>query len=146
MRIQYEILLFIFCMNLIVGLVMVLQFPGTEYVMAGDTGVNATEYEQHFNSTDITGDGADKQGWKATPFSGIPLIGDIFGGWNFLIQDIGYLFDGFPTLLTYMRNTYLTSEDGLNAFDVIANVLRAIYALLITLFLIEFISGRNITD
>jgi hypothetical protein len=120
--------------------VIVLQFPGTEYVSGGGTGVNATEYETHFNSTDIS------SGWGATPFSGIPMIGDIFGGFNFLIQDIGYLIDGFPTLLTYIRNTYLTDGDGQFAFDVIANLLRAIYALLISLFLIEFISGRILSD
>lgn len=133
-------LLFIFVLNLVVGLVIVLGFPGTEYVSPAGTGVNATEYETHFNSTDIS------SGWAATPFSGIPVIGDIFAGFNFLIQDIGYLIDGFPTLLTYLRNTYLTDADGITAFDVIANVLRAVYALLISLFLIEFISGRNITD
>lgn len=140
MRIQYEILLFIFILNLVVGLAIALGFPGTEYVSPSGTGVNATEYETHFNSTDIS------SGWSATPFSGIPVIGDIFGGFNFLIQDIGYLIDGFPTLLVYMRNTYITDADGQLAFDIIANVLRAVYALLISLFLIEFISGRVITD
>jgi hypothetical protein len=145
MKVQYEILLFIFILNLVVGLIIVLQFPGTGYVSAAGTGVNASEYEAHFNSTDITGD-ASNPGWGATPFSGIPVIGDIFGGWNFLIQDIGYLIDGFPTLLTYIRNTYITDADGLFAFDVIANLLRCVYALLISLFLIEFISGRVFSD
>lgn len=140
MRIQYEMLLFIFVLNLIVGLVIVLQYPGTEYINPGTTGVNATEYESHFNATNIA------TGWSATPFSGIPMIGDIFGGFNFLIQDIGYLIDGFPTFLTWIRNTYITDPTGQMSFDVLANVLRALYALLISLFLIEFISGRVITD
>jgi len=133
-------LLFVFILNLVVGLVIVLGFPGTEYVNPSGTGANATEYEQHFNSTQIS------TGWSATPFSGIPMIGDIFAGFNFLIQDIGYLIDGFPTLLTFIRNTYITYPSGQLTFDIIANALRAVYALLISLFLIEFISGRVFTD
>lgn len=140
MRVQYELLLFIFIANLITGVAIVLAFPGTEYVNPSAPSLNATEYESHFNSTDIS------TGWKATPFSGIPVIGDIFAGFNFLIQDIGYLIDGFPSLLTYISNTYIVDPSGQFAFGVIANVLRAVYALLISMFLIEFISGRIITD
>ncbi len=101
---------------------------------------NATEYEQHFNATDIA------SGWAATPFTGIPLIGDIFAGFNFLWQNMKYLVDGFPMLLDYIKNTYITDLSGRAAFDVIAWTLRAIYGLLITSFLIEFISGRIFTD
>lgn len=132
--------MFLFCANLAVGLVITLGFPGTEYVTPYGTGVNATEYEQHFNSTSIT------TGWSATPFSGIPMIGDIFAGFNFMVQNLGYLIDGVPTLLTHIRNTYITDADGQFAFDTIANVIRCIYALLISMFLIEFISGRPVTD
>ena len=132
--------MFIFCLNLAIGLVIVLQFPGTVNVNPAGAGVNATEYEAHFNAT-VLG-----KGWQQTPFSGIPMIGDIFGGFNFLIQDIGYLMDGFPVLLLQLRDTYITDQAGIDAFDVIANALRAVYALLISIFLIEFISGRVFSD
>jgi hypothetical protein len=140
MRTQWEILLFLFCLNLVVGLCIALSVPGTAYTNPISGGVNATEYEQHFNSTQVA------KGWSATPYSGIPVIGDIFGGFNFLWQAIGYLIDGFPCLLTWISDSYITEPSGQLAFAVITNVLRAVYALLITLFLIEFISGRVFTD
>ena len=127
-------------MNLAIGLCITLSFPGVEYASGVNPGTSAEEYEQHFNATETA------QGWSATPFSGIPVIGDIFGGFNFLWQNIGYLIDGFPVLLTYISDSYITDPSGQIAFAIIANVLRAVYALLITLFLIEFISGRIFTD
>ena len=140
MRVQWEILLFLFVLNLVVGLVVVLQVPGTAYANPATTGVNATEYEGHFNATEVA------QSWSATPFSGIPIIGDIFGGFNFLITTLGYLIDGFPVLLTWIKDSYITDVTAQIAFDIIANVLRAVYALLATIFIIEFISGRIFTD
>ena len=122
------------------GLCIALSVPGTAYVSPVSGGVNATEYEQHFNATEVA------EGWKATPFSGIPVIGDIFGGFNFLWQMVGYMFDGVPTLLTWISDSYITDPVGQTAFLIIANLLRAVYALLITTFLIEFISGRVFTD
>lgn len=133
-------LLFIFCLNLAIGLAITLNLPGTTNVRAAYNGVNATEYEEHFNSTEIA------TGWQGSPFSGIPMIGDIFAGFNFLWQNIKYLVDGFPALLTYIDNSFITTTEGHVAFLVIVNVLRAIYALLVVMFLIEFISGRSPTD
>ena len=74
------------------------------------------------------------------------MIGDIFAGFNFLWQNIKWIVDGFPTLLEYIKDSYVTEASGRLAFDVIANALRAVYALLISVFLIEFISGRNVSD
>lgn len=139
-RLQWELLLYIFVLNLVVGLVIVLGVPGTEYVNPVGDPVDASAVEGHFNATKIA------TGWSATPFSGIPLVGDIFAGFTFLVQDLGYLIDGFPSLLTHISNTYIVDVDGQFAFSVIANVLRAIYALLISMFLIEFISGRVFSD
>lgn len=127
-------------LNLVVGLCIALSVPGTSYVSASSSGANATEYEQHFNATEIA------EGWSATPFSGIPLIGDIFAGFNFFWQVIGYLIDGFPTLLVWIGDSLIGSYEGQVAFTIIANVLRAAQALLIVTFLIEFISGRVFTD
>lgn len=114
--------------------------PGTEYVSATTGGTDATEYEQHFNATEIA------HGWSATPFSGIPVIGDIFGGFNFFWQTIGYIIDGFPTLLVWIGDSLIGTSEGQIAFMVIANIIRATQALLIVTFLIEFISGRVFTD
>lgn len=141
MKTQWEILLFIFILNIAVGVVIVLQFPGTAYASPTYTStVNGTEYEEHFNATEIA------EGWSATPFSGIPIVGDIFGGFNFLWQTLGYLIDGFPTLLTWISNSFIADAAGQTAFWIVANAIRGVEALLITLFIIEFISGRVFTD
>lgn len=103
-------------------------------------GMTPEEYEQHFNAT------AMAKGWSSTPFSGIPLIGDIFAGFNFLWQNIQYLVDGFPTLLNWIKDSFITDASGRLAFDVLANVIRAIYALLFSVFVIEYIGGRIISD
>ncbi len=140
MKTQWEILLFLFCLNLSIGLIAALQLPGVDYVNpANNSASDASQYEEHFNSTDI-------MGWQPTPFSGIPIIGDIFAGFQFLIGNIRYLVDGFPSLLTYLKDSYITDASGRLAFDIIANVLRAVFALLISVFLIEFISGRLFHD
>lgn len=140
MKVQWQILLFIIVLNLTVGLVIALQVPGTEYVGATSPNVNGTDYESQFNATKIA------KGWSPTPFSGIPIIGDIFAGFNFLWQMFGYVIDGFPTLLTWISDTYITDAGGQTAFFIIANVIRAIEAVLISTFIIEFISGRIFTD
>lgn len=139
MKTQWEILLFLFCLNLAIGLVAALQLPGVDYVNPSASPLDGEDYEEHFNSTDI-------MGWQSTPFSGIPIVGDLFSGFEFLVRNMRYLMDGFPSLLTYLKDTYIHDADGRLAFDVVTNVLRAIYALLISVFLIEFLSGRLFHD
>ena len=130
-----------FVLNLTVGLVIELQLPGTAYANPTWQGsVNATEYETHFNATEIAGD------WDPSPFSGIPIVGDIFAGFDFLWRVFGYLIDGFPTLLTWIGNSFISDATGRLAFFVITNAIRGVQALLMTLFIIEFISGRVFTD
>jgi len=133
------LLLGLFIINLSVGVVMGLALPGTAYVAAG-TSLNATQYEQQFNSTKIA------TSWGGTPFSGIPVIGDIFAGFSYLYQNLQYLIDGLPKFLDFIKTSYITDPQGQLAFEVIADAIRAIYAFLITIFFIEFISGRFFSD
>lgn len=93
-----------------------------------------------FNYTDI------EQGWSSTPFNGVPIIGDIFSGFQFFIQNMQFLIDGFPMLLTWIADSYITDASAYSAFTVITWALRALYGLLISTFLIEFISGRVFSD
>lgn len=139
MKTQFQILVFIVCLNLATGMAISLGVAGTEYVQATNPS-NGTDYEEHFNATDI----ADR--WSATPFSGIPVIGDIFSGFNFLFQNIQYLLDGFPMLLNWLADTYITDATARTNFSYITNALRALYAILMSIFVIEFISGRYMVD
>lgn len=138
MKVQWEILLFMFCLNLAFGLVIQLNMPGTLYVRAAYAGyTNATEYEEHFNATAVV------DNWKSGPFSGIPMIGDIFAGAFFLWQNIEYLIDGFPAMLIFIDTSYITSSEGHATFFIITSALRAVYALMMVMFIIELISGRD---
>ena len=140
MRTQWELLLGLFVINLGIGLVIGLALPGTGYVAGAASGMNATDYENHFNATSIV------KSWSGTPFSGIPVIGDIFGGLSFLWQNIQYLVDGLPMLLDWIKTSFITDSTAQAAFTVIEYAIRAVYALLISMFVIEFISGRVPTD
>lgn len=139
MKLQFRILMFIVCLNLATGLAIALALPGTEYVQA-TVPEDMGDYEEHFNATEI----ANK--WSANPLSGIPVIGDIFSGFYFLWQNIEYLLDGFPMLLTWIGDTYITDASAQTSFQIIAMALRAVYAILMSVVLVEFISGRYFTD
>lgn len=140
MRTQWELLLGLFIINLSVGVVMGLALPGTAFVHSSGSITNATQYEQQFNASKI-----EQWGGNGNPLQGIPVIGDIFGGFIFLTQNIQFLIDGLPSLLTFIEHSYI-DPNAWWAFDVLANALRAIYAFLIVMFLIEFISGRIFTE
>jgi hypothetical protein len=140
MKTQMRILIFIACLNLSVGIVVGLALPGTEFMQPAQPSMNATEYESHFNATDVA------EGWGSTPFSGIPVIGDIFSGLNFLWSNFQYLIDGFPIFLQWISDTYILDVETQNALNYILWALRGIYAVMMGLFVIEFISGRVMTD
>ena len=139
MRVQFQILIFIACLNLATGMAIALALPGTEYVQASNPS-NVSDYEEYFNATEVA------ESWESTPFSGIPIVGDIFSGFQFLFRNIQYLIDGFPMLLTWMSDTFIVDASAKTAFTIITNVLRAVYAITIFVFVIEFISGRQLTE
>ena len=139
MKTQWAILLFIACLNLSVGMIIALALPGTEYVQASNPS-NASDYEAHFNATETA------ESWGATPFSGIPMIGDIFSGFQFLWRNFQYLIDGFPMLLNWLSDSFIVDASAKTAFFIITNVMRALFAILTSMFVIEFISGRIMTD
>jgi len=139
MKVQFEILLFIACLNLATGMIVALALPGTEYVQATNPS-NSSDYESHFNATETA------ENWGATPFSGIPVIGDIFSGFQFLFRNFQYLIDGFPMLLTWISDSFIVDASAKTAFFVITNVMRALFAVLMSVFVIEFISGRYATE
>jgi len=140
MKAQVRILIFMACLNLSVGVVIALALPGTEYVNPAQPSMNGTEYEEHFNATDIV------EGWDSSPFSGIPVIGDIFSGLQFLVTNFLYLIDGFPIFLNWISDTYVFDSATQNALGYIIWALRGIYAVMMSILVIEFISGRVMTD
>lgn len=129
------------CLNVGIGLVLSLQLPGTAYTSSASTTGDMTEYETRFNATDIA------NSWKPPlGIVSIPLIGDIFSGFYFMWNMIRFLIDGFPSLLLYIKDSYIVDASGKLAFDVLSNGLRIMFGFSFAWFLIEFISGRNPSD
>ena len=138
MKVQFKILLFIVCLNLATGMVIELSLPGTEYVTPSNPS-NRTEYEEHFNATETV------EGWQATPFSGIPVVGDIFSGLQMFWRCMQYLIAGFPLFLVWIGDSFIIDASARLAYDVIVGVLIGIQAILMTVFALEYISGRYMT-
>jgi len=120
-------------------MVIALGLPGTEYIEAANPTKDVTEYEKTFNATEIAA------GWGANPFQGIIVVGDIFSTFQFLWRNIRFLLDGFPIFLQWISDTYIIDANARTSFLIISNVLRAIFAILMTMLLLEFISGRYFT-
>lgn len=143
MKIQFQILLFLVCLNLGIGLVFTLGLPGTEYVGGGmpeNPAQSPGNYESHFNATDMAGK------WSANPLQGVPIIGDIYSAFQFFVVNWRFLIDGFPTFITWVGDMLIVDAGAKWAFIIFANVLRAIYAILMFVFFVEFIGGRYFTS
>ena len=139
MRVQFQILIFVACLNLATGMVIELSLPGTEYVQPSNPS-NVTEYQEHFNATEVA------ESWESTPFSGIPIVGDIFSGFQFMFRNVQYLIAGFPMFLSWIGSSFITDPLALTAYNTIIAVLYAVFCITMSVFVIEFISGRYMTE
>ena len=147
MRIQFQILLYILCLNIATGIITGLALPpissgGTSPGLnPGDLAGNATDYESRFNATELA------RRWGATPIEGIPVVGDLFSGFYlFFTMILPDLLDGFPHLLTWIGDMYFTGTTGETAFTVLAYSFRAMFAAMMAIFVIEMITGRRLPD
>jgi len=120
-------------------MVIELNLAGTEYVQASNPS-NVTEYADHFNATEVAGS------WESTPFSGIPIVGDIFSAFQFLYRNLQYLFLGFPMFLAWIGDAFIVDATALTAYNTIVTVLGAVFAVTMSIFVIEFIGGRYMTE
>lgn len=135
--------MFLVCLNLAVFLAVALGVPGVTDVNPNTQGqpmMDTNQYEEHFNASDI------RRSWDENIVYGIPILGDIFAGFAFIADHWQFLIDGFPIFLNWVSANFITDASASTAFGVFANVLRAIYAILMAMWFIEFISGRFVTD
>jgi len=132
--------MFVLCFNLAIGLVLALGLPGTAYVTPQDPTKNETDYESQFNATEVA------KGWKPTVISGILVIDEVFAMFNFLQRNIVFLLDGFPQMLNWISYTFSVDASGQAALNFIAWAWRAVFAITMTFFVIEFVSGRYPSD
>ena len=139
MKVQFQILLFMCCLNLGALLVFNLGLAGTEY-LEGSSPIEIDEYETHFNASEISAS------WGAVHLYGIPVIGDIFSGFQFLFRNLQYLLDGFPMFLNWISDSFIVDAQAKTSFNVIMLALRGMFAITMSMFVIEFISGRYMTE
>jgi len=139
MKIQFKILMFMVCLNLSIGLLIGLNVAGTTDI-SPTAPSDSADYEEHYNATATVSD------WKENIITGIPILGDIFSGLNFLWQNINYLLDGFPMFLNWLSDSYVTDPSAKTAFNLVCGALRALYAILMSIFALEFLSGRIMSD
>lgn len=140
MRITFKIMFFIICLNLASGMVYALDVPGVAYAsMPMGQYQNATHYEERFNATNLIAD------WSDNALKDIPFLGHIISGATLMFNALKFLIWGFPDTLDQFAGL-IGSASGRSAFFVIVNVLRALFALVTAIFVIEFITGREITD
>ena len=128
------------CLNLGTAAVVALALPGTTYFAPIPTGGEEEDYEATWNATQML------YAWPATPFSGIPILGDIFSGIFLVWNQVQLLVDGFPRFLGWICDNYIRDADGLAAFTVVMWMLRAMFAIVLTWFVVELITGRNPSD
>lgn len=129
--------MFILILNLVSGLVYALSLPGTQYTNVAYQSSNVTDYEARFNTTSLI----DR--WTATPFSGIPVIGDIFSGLSLVWNGIRFLVMGFPDTVQRMAG-YIADPAGRTAFLLIMNVIRALFSFIMFFWVAQFITGRSV--
>ena len=137
MKWQTEIIIFIICLNLSTGLVVELGAPGTDYA-SPVIPENATDYEGHYNATEIA------QDWSSRPLANVPILGDIYYGFQTFFRLISYVFVGFPTFLYSLGDNFITDEAGLNAYHAIAGVIGALFFVVMSFYIVWYISGREL--
>ncbi len=119
-------------------MVVTLGFPGTETLSPFQGGGTSTDYQERFNSTVVAED------WQADRQTGLPIVGDIFSGVYFFFNNWEFMVSGLSYVLRWIGDSYLTTTASLNAFSAIANVLLAVYAMLMGMFMFYLISGRDL--
>lgn len=141
MKLAFEIAFYIMCINLATGIVIGLNLGNVNAVMQPTkTYIDPLDLEEQFNAT------AQAESWSSTPFTGIPIIGDIFAGFDFLIRNIAFLLGGFPYLLEWFADSFIVDPTAHASFSLISNALRGLFAVIMSWFVVEFISGRVIVE
>lgn len=141
MKIGFKAVLFLLILNLVSTMVYAIQIPGTTYtgILYGGSQANATEYAEEFNTTTLL----DR--WTATPFSGIPIFGDIFSGIMLLFNAIRSIIVGFPDLINSIAYS-IVDTTARNAVLTVNYVIYAVFAFITFLWMFQLITGRKVSD
>ena len=134
---QTNIIIFVICLNIATGLVCELNAPGTEYVYPSDPET-LEDYEGHYNLTEIA------EEWKSDPLSNVPLLGDIYYGFQTFFRLVSYVFVGFPTFLYSLGDYFITDATALAAYHIFTGGITAMFFVVMAFYIVWFISGRDL--
>lgn len=142
MKTQFIFLLVVLALNLTITMCFSLEdsdgdplIPGVKYSAPLNASGDFDDYNDRFNATEIM------EEWQATPFDGVPILGDIFSQGNQFTNTFGFLIDGVPSLLTWIGSFLPTAH---SVFTLIANVIRVLTAVLGVTLVLELIGGREL--
>lgn len=141
MRIGFSVVLFVLILNLVSVMVYELNMPGTAYssILYLGSEANATEFETEFNATTLL----DR--WTATPFSGVPIFGDIFSGIYLLWNAIESVVMGFPAMVERMSYA-IPDASARGSLTTIMYVIRAVFSFVVFGWLFQLITGRKVSE
>lgn len=142
MKTQFIFLLVVLALNLTITMCLSLEtadgdplIPGVKYAHPLNASGDFDDYADKFNATEVM------EEWQATPFDGVPILGDIFSQGNQFMNAFGFLIDGVPSLITFTGSFIPTAQ---TVFTMIANVIRIISAVLAVTLVLELIGGREL--
>jgi len=135
-------LVVIACMNITIFMAMNAKtsdgnsiVPGLDYTRPINASGSIEEYVEQWNTTGILED------WRGEGPTNLPIVGDLFSGVTNFWDKFRFLIDGIPSLLDWF-SSFLPVQA--TAFTIIAWAIRALTGIMFTIWVIEFISGREL--
>jgi len=109
--------------------------PGLDYSRPINASGSMEDYEERLNASDIMED------WRGEGATNLPIIGDLFSGVTQFWDRFRFLVDGIPALLDWF-SSFLPVQA--TAFTIISWAIRAVTGIMFAIWVIEFISGREL--
>lgn len=139
MRIQTQVIFFVLCVNVAVIIVLHLNIPGVEYASGLSGGLGSiVELNKQFNVSEALG------GIGVNPVLGILDL--LWNGFQLLSGYILYFFFGFFIVLQWFGPLFVQDSAGLLAYNFITDILAIVFGALITLWIVEIATGRQLFD
>lgn len=139
MRIQTQVIFYVLCVNVAVIIVLHLNVPGVSYASGLSNGLGSiADIQGRFNATDI----GNRLGQNPV----LGFLDFLSSGVSLLAGYIGYFLFGFAAVLSWFGPMFIQDAAGLAAYNFLVGVFGAVFGLLIVIWLIEFVSGRQLFD
>jgi len=138
MKVQFQIIFFILCLNLSMYLVHQLGIAGTQNMPATET-ISPEQIKSKYDMKNMT------ENWQPS-INIVPIIGDIFSAAQTLFTHIYWIVAGFPLFLRSLGDMFITDPAAHTAYNYITGAIEALFIFLMSFWIIEFIGGRLFTE